>query len=307
VHLSTVVLTNADGTLTAETVSPEAVELNIALAHVGVGNKEPGTEDSLGKDIEDSVGNDLSINASLAGTVGNTPDNGVGSPEDGSVGSDGDEESAELVTLGAGVGATVKAKVPEDEDEGNAGNCVPAPLLGSVLSAESSKQTSKNHDQVGNDHHDHVSSRHASKETEIEEQERGGDAPVDVSRPEDLAAHLVVRVGDVLVMVAHRRAVVGAGLARRHSEVGDSSREGDHGGDDVVETLGHGDIPGQEGEESRGEDHDDEDDPEGSEAIVASTLVVGRGGNDGRNRLHAMTSVDNGRCEILKHLDVLFR
>ena len=73
-HLSTVVLTDADGTLAAETVSPEAVELNITLAHVGVGNKEPGTEDSLGKDIEDSVGNDLSINASLAGTVGNTPD-----------------------------------------------------------------------------------------------------------------------------------------------------------------------------------------------------------------------------------------
>ena len=73
-HLSTVVLTDADGTLAAETVSPEAVELNIALAHVGVSNKEPGTEDSLGEDIENSVGDDLSIDASLARTVGNTPD-----------------------------------------------------------------------------------------------------------------------------------------------------------------------------------------------------------------------------------------
>jgi hypothetical protein len=74
VHLSTVVLTDADSTLTVETVGPEAVELNIALAEVGVGNKEPGTKDSLGKDIEDGVGDDLSIDTDLAGTIGNTPD-----------------------------------------------------------------------------------------------------------------------------------------------------------------------------------------------------------------------------------------
>lgn len=73
-HLRAIVLTDADSTLTAQTVSPEAVELNIALGHVGVDNKEPGTEDSLGKDIEDSVGDDLAIDTDLAGTVGNTPD-----------------------------------------------------------------------------------------------------------------------------------------------------------------------------------------------------------------------------------------
>jgi hypothetical protein len=74
VHLSTIVLTNTDSTLAAEAVGPEAVKLNIALAHVGVGNKEPGAEDGLSEDIENSVGDDLSIDASLARTVGNTPD-----------------------------------------------------------------------------------------------------------------------------------------------------------------------------------------------------------------------------------------
>lgn len=73
-HLSTIVLTNADSTLAAETVGPEAVELSIALAQVGVDNEEPGTEDSLGKDIENCVGNNLSVNTDLAGAVGNTPD-----------------------------------------------------------------------------------------------------------------------------------------------------------------------------------------------------------------------------------------
>lgn len=73
-HLSTVILTDADSTLAAEAVGPESVKLSIALAHVGVDNEEPGTKDSLGENIEDGVGNDLSVNADLAGTVGNTPD-----------------------------------------------------------------------------------------------------------------------------------------------------------------------------------------------------------------------------------------
>lgn len=73
-RLSTVVFTNADSTLAAEAVGPEAVELSITLAHVGVDNEEPGTEDSLGENVENGVGNDLSVNTDLAGTVGNTPD-----------------------------------------------------------------------------------------------------------------------------------------------------------------------------------------------------------------------------------------
>ena len=73
-HLSTIVLADADSTLAAEAVGPEAVELSIALAHVGVSNKEPGTETSLSEDIKDGVGNDLSVDAGLAGTVGDTPD-----------------------------------------------------------------------------------------------------------------------------------------------------------------------------------------------------------------------------------------
>ena len=73
-RLGTVVFTDADSTIAAEAVGPEAVELSIALTHVGVDNEEPGTEDSLGQNVENGVGNDLSVNADLAGTVGNTPD-----------------------------------------------------------------------------------------------------------------------------------------------------------------------------------------------------------------------------------------
>jgi hypothetical protein len=74
VHLRAIILTDADSTLAVETVGPEAVELNVALAHVGVNNQEPCTEDTLGKDVEHGVGDDLGVDADLASTVGNTPD-----------------------------------------------------------------------------------------------------------------------------------------------------------------------------------------------------------------------------------------
>jgi hypothetical protein len=60
----------------------------------------------------------------------------VGSPENESVDANGDEEGAELLALGPGVGTTVEGKVPNDEDVGNASNRVPAPLLGGTLLAE---------------------------------------------------------------------------------------------------------------------------------------------------------------------------
>jgi hypothetical protein len=77
VHLRTILLTDADSTLAVETVGPEAVELNIALAQVGVDNQEPGTEDTLGKDIEHSIGDDLSVDADLASTIGDTPNTSI--------------------------------------------------------------------------------------------------------------------------------------------------------------------------------------------------------------------------------------
>jgi hypothetical protein len=76
-HLRAILLTDADSTFAVETVGPEAVELNIALAHVGVDNQEPGTEDTLGKDIEHGVGDDLSVDADLASTIGDTPDTSI--------------------------------------------------------------------------------------------------------------------------------------------------------------------------------------------------------------------------------------
>ena len=72
-HLSSVIVTDAESALTVETVGPEATKVDISLAELGVSDDQPRTEDGLSKDIKDSVGNDLLVNGHLAGTVGDAP------------------------------------------------------------------------------------------------------------------------------------------------------------------------------------------------------------------------------------------
>jgi hypothetical protein len=75
-HLSTVIVTDAESALTVETVGPEASEVHISLAELGVSDDQPSTKDGLSKNIKDSVGNDLAIDTNLAGTVSEAPDTG---------------------------------------------------------------------------------------------------------------------------------------------------------------------------------------------------------------------------------------
>lgn len=144
---------------------------------------------------------------------------GVGSPENEGVGADGNEEGTELLALDTGVGTTVDDQVPDNKDVGNAGNGVPSPLLGSFLRAESSEETGQDHDQVGNNGQEDVSTRHASQKAEIEDQQRGGDGPVDVTSPEDLAVDSLVCVGNVVILVTDGDLVVGDAVSGGHGEV----------------------------------------------------------------------------------------
>ena len=73
-RLRAIILADADGTVTVEAVGPETTQLNIALAQVGMGKEEPGTEDTLGKDIQNGISDDLAVNTNLARTIGETPD-----------------------------------------------------------------------------------------------------------------------------------------------------------------------------------------------------------------------------------------
>lgn len=212
-----VIITNADATLRRKTVGPESTEVNVGVSHLGMGDEEPCTEDWLGEDVKDSVGNDLLINRGDAGTVSNTPDatmmsveigkkagqfnsHWVSSPEEESVSRDGSEELANVAALGESRGTAVDDQVPNNNQVGNASNCVPAPLL-SVGCAVGSKETSDDHNQVSDNCHEHDTAVHASEEHEVEKKKRSSDSPVNVTSPVDLAVDIVVGSRDALLVV----------------------------------------------------------------------------------------------------------
>lgn len=109
-------------------MGPETTDVDVGLGHSGVGEKEPKTEDGLGKDVKNGVGDNLSIDGEDAGSVSNTPDDGVSSPEDESVTSDGSEERADLATLVHSLSTAVNGEVPDDDEVSNASNGVPSDI-----------------------------------------------------------------------------------------------------------------------------------------------------------------------------------
>ncbi len=128
-------------------------------------------------------------------------------------------------------------ELPDDNEVGNAGNGVPAPLLGGALRAEGSEETGQDHDDIGNDGNEDGPAVHASEEAQIEEQERGGDGPVDVAGPVDLAVDVLLGVWNVLMLLLDDDVVVADAVAAGHGEVGQSGEGDDESSDDVVEAV----------------------------------------------------------------------
>lgn len=163
---------------------------------------------------------------------------GVDGPDDEGEATNGSEEVANLATLGGGGVAAVVDELPDNNEVGNTGNGVPAPLLGGLLRAERGEETGENHDDVGNNGDQDVGTGKTSEKSKVEEQKRGGDGPVDVTGPVDLAVDVVLGGGDVLVVLLLGGVVVADTVAAGHGEVGESGEGDNEGGQDVVQTLG---------------------------------------------------------------------
>ena len=176
--------------------------------------------------------------------------------------------------------------MPDDDQISNTGNRVPAPLLRCALTAKGSKEASKNHDHVSHDGHDSAGTIDTGKQTQVEQKQRRGQAPINITGPVDLTINILVGVRHMLVRLAFDDVVMGDTHAGGHGKVGQSSSDSDHGGDEVIETLGlitcklelaqgvdaasscgggmqtyNWDVPRHEGEDCRSNQHDDKDDP----------------------------------------------
>ncbi len=120
---------------------------------------------------------------------------------------------------------------------------LPAPLLDSLLGAKGSKQTGQDHDDVGHNSRDDGAAVRASQEAQVEQQQRSGQAPVDIASPVDLTEDFLVCVGKA-VAVGDRLGdvVIGHAVAGGHGKVGDGGDDGDGGGEDMVQAFGLGEA-----------------------------------------------------------------
>lgn len=103
--------------------------------------------------------------------------------------------------------------------------------------AVSGEETGDDHDQVGGDGHEDVATVKTGEKAKVEQKERSGERPVDVTSPVDLAVDILGGVGNVLVLLADLDVVVVDTHASGHTEVGDGGNDGDEAGDDMVETA----------------------------------------------------------------------
>lgn len=185
----------------------------------------------------------------------------VGGPDDKGEETERAEQLDDLGALGLDCLGAMDGNVPDDEDVRDQGDGVPAPALGRVLTAVGGEKTGEDHDEIGGDGHEGVGTIDTGQQGQVEQDEGRGDGQVDVTGEGDLAADVVEGIRDVVVVVPDLDAVQAGAMAGGQAKVGQSTRDGDQGGDDVVDTLRDGDVPGQQGEEAAGDQQDDEDNP----------------------------------------------
>ena len=161
----------------------------------------------------------------------------VDGPEDESEAGNGGEESGSLLILALDDTTAVDTELVDNDEVGNAGNGVPSPL-GTLVNGEGGKEAGEDHDDVSHDGDEDVGTCETGQEGEIEEQEWGGDAPVDVAGPVDLTVDDLLDIGDVLLgVVGLDDLVLADAVTDGHGEVGDCREGGDEGCDDVEEAF----------------------------------------------------------------------
>lgn len=189
----------SERTLRLESVRPEAIN---GAGVVSVSAEQPGTEDWLGQDVENSVGNDLSVNRPETSSITNSPDNWVQGPDDQGESSNSGEGLCGLAISGGNSTTTWNGQLVDDDQEGEARECVVSPLL-SVVASKGSKETKGNHEDISNDGNNNVGTVQSSKESEIQKKEWGGDSPISITSPEDLTVDVVLDIWGVLVLVVN--------------------------------------------------------------------------------------------------------
>lgn len=101
----------------------------------------------------------------------------------------------------------------------------------------STEQSRSQHDPVSRNGGDQVCTRQTAHESEVGEDERGGEGPVHVAQPGNGAVEVVLGVGDMFVVVYNGGPGQIETLASCEGEIGDEGDGCDEGGQCVEDTL----------------------------------------------------------------------
>ena len=244
-------ITNTKCAFLPEAMCPEALNRGRVREAV-MGKEQPETEDRFGKNVKYGIGNDLGVDVNIARTVSDTPDarlslasiigrssenlHWIDSPEDEGETANSGKEGGSLGVLRFGNCSAVDSELVDDNEIGDAGHCVPAPL-GRFLNSEGSKETGENHDKVSDNCHKNAGTAQSGKEAKIEEQEWGGDTPIDITSPVNLTVDGLDSVSNMLVGVLDENLVLANSISDCHRIVGQCSEGGDEGSQNVEQAF----------------------------------------------------------------------
>lgn len=132
-----------------------------------------------------------------------------------------------------------------DYEERDARDGIPAPALGGGVRA-GEEQPREDHDGVGEQGDEDVAAVETRDEGQREQDQRGGQRPVDPTDPEDLAEDVQDGVGDVVLVALDDHVVdEGEAAAGGLGEVGEGSDGGDEGDEEVEEAFLLGEVRGE--------------------------------------------------------------
>jgi hypothetical protein len=126
--------------------------------------------------------------------------------------------------------SSINANLEPDCQETDNHDGVPDPAA--LIMCECSRKSGGEHDQICGNGDEEVCAIESAEEGDVDQDERSGYNPVEVSDPEDLAQVFLVRVWDVFVGMVDDGVFVGYAFAGGHGEVreeGDCCDEGCEG------------------------------------------------------------------------------
>lgn len=112
----------------------------------------------------------------------------------------------------------------------------PHPALWGIT-GERAQQARAQHDKVGGNGGNQVGAGQTGHEGKVDQDERGGNSPVEVTQPQDLAVNILGGVGDVFVVVGDVGMIISDTLAGGKSKIGDEGEGGDEGCSGMEDTA----------------------------------------------------------------------